>query len=399
MLMKKTLTITSIITLSTFILVGAVYFFKQQGPRLTINVTPKDAFIEIENKIVGEGSITLKLNKGQYHIGARKDNFLRYDSKITLEKDATINIVLEKIPVSSQITAPLPKLTKAIWLNNTQLVGYQPEENKIYLIDVSNGDWKKLGFEPPENTTFLTVSDPMVIAFAQATSATNRAEAKIFNLTTENTTSVNFESAVNPTSLSLSPNGKQLAFLSDHDYTRQTANINIASITPDGKIGQITKTVLQKTYSSVFWINESVLGLSIYVDAPFSNQLHFFSPITKITTESSLRFSALAVQPKTGEVAALTQDGLAIIKPGVNPKIIYPYKDNEAIKFSWTSMNQIAVIQQPDTASANVTIINIETNESMSAKINTKEPIRTLLPSPDGTLYFLSPSGILRKLK
>ena len=49
--MKKTLTITSIITLSTFILVGAVYFFKQQGPRLTINVTPKDAFIEIENKI------------------------------------------------------------------------------------------------------------------------------------------------------------------------------------------------------------------------------------------------------------------------------------------------------------------------------------------------------------
>lgn len=397
--MKKILIVAAIIALSALVLAGVIYFLGQRGPRLTINVTPIDAFIEIENKIVGEGNITLKLNKGQYHIGAKKDGFLRYDSEITLEKDATINIILQKIPASTQVTAPLPKLTKAIWLNNTQLVGYQPEENKTYLIDVSIGSWRSLDFGPPENTTLLAVSDPLAIAFAQATSTTNKAEAKIFNLITENTTQVDFGPAVNPTSLSLSPNGKQLAFLSDHNYDQQTININIASISTDGKIVQISKTALQKSYSSVFWINESILGLSIYVDAPFSNQLHFFSPATKNTTASPLKFSTLAVQPKTGAVAALTQDGLAIVKAEINPKVIYSDKNIGNIKFSWTSTNQVTIIQQTEKTSVNITIINTETNESMNAKANIQEPIQTLIPSPDGVLYFLSPSGILYKLK
>ncbi len=396
--MKKISIITTIIIVSAVISAGVIYFLNQRNPRLTISVAPKDAFIEIDNKIVGEGKITLKLNRGQYHIGVKKENFLSYESKIILEKDTTINVILQKTPTPFQITAPLPKLTKATWLNDNQLIGYQPQENKTYLIDISSGNWSQLNFNPPEHTTLLAANEPLIIAFAPPTSTTNRAEAKIFNLVTGNTAEIDFGSTI-PTLLSLSPNGKQLAFLSDYDYSKQTATINITSVTPEGKISQISRTTLQKPYSSVFWISELVLGLSIYVDAPSSNQLDFFFLTTKSIIESPLRFSTLAVQPKTETIAALTQDNIVIIKPGVNPKKVYQYKSNDTIKFSWISNNQIAIIQQPETTSANITIINIESNESMNTKTNIPEPIQTLIPSPNGTLYFLSPTGILYKLK
>ncbi len=382
--------ITIIILVLVFLL--SLWAFINFRYSVKITITPGDAVISVDGKKINKNPTVVRKSKGTHTIIATKPGYFDLNQPINVDKNLDISLALAPLPSPQVAISSLPQFSKVAWIDSTSLVGYNSKDNRLYLVNVQVSQTTPLDTNSPALLTNLFVTNEKVVLFAKASSSAEKPVLKLYDLKTKLVSEINLLET--PSSVSFSPDGSNISFLSE--IGSNSSNLHIVSLSSAPVEQQQTFPLPQRFTYSV-WLDNSTLGLVTSVDAAYANSLSLYSISNHNLQPVSVQFSTLNVSRKTGKIILHGKDGLTLVSKEGKTTFIFPFQESNTTLSTWLSDEEFLLIST-DNNQAKISIINTSSGSTQQATLQVPDQIGTLVPSPAGDIYYLTPNGRLTLL-
>jgi peptidoglycan-associated lipoprotein len=147
-----------------------------QDGRLKVRVSPREAFVFVDDKAIGEGSRTLRLAPGSYKVGVYNYGYKPFAASVSIAAGQTQTITADLEPLGASASGPWGRIQiensprGAVLLNGKSpefLVGHNDEFNHDWI-------WKQELLVPPGTHLLTIVRDGSEVWSGQVTVAANQ---------------------------------------------------------------------------------------------------------------------------------------------------------------------------------------------------------------------------------